>query len=155
MKSNKQPKVWIVIADGEHARVVTPTVSEGQFHTVLTFDSASAHLRTSDMVTEGPGRVHESASTSRHSITARTDPHDQAKHKFATEVGRMINDHDHRKEFDQLVLVAPAHALHDLREALSPQAIAKVVGTASKDLVKVTDHDLAKHLTKWWLAPAA
>lgn len=153
MTSRKQPKVWVVLADGEHARVVTPTVAEGQFHTVLSFDSLSAHMQTSDMVTDGPGRVFESAGSSRHSISPKTDPHAEAKHKFAAEVARLVNEHEQRKEFDQLVLVAPAHALHDLRAALSSQATAKVVGSLSKDLVKVTDHDLGSHLAEWWLAP--
>ena len=154
MTSHKQPIVWVVIADGEHGRIVTPTVAEGQFQTVMTLDSASAHLQTSDMVTDGPGKVHESMSASRHSVVARTDPHEQAKHRFAASVGTVVSQHEQRHAFDQLVLVAPARALHDLREALSRSAAAKVVGSMSKDLVKVTDHDLGKHLKKWWLAPA-
>lgn len=153
MQSNKQPKVWVVLADGEHARVVTPTVSEGQFHTVLTFDSRSAHMQTSDMVSDGPGRVFESVGGSRHSVAPRSDPHDAAKRKFAAEVAHHVNDHERRHAFDQLVLVAPAHALHDLRDALSGAAAAKVVGSLSKDLVKVTDRDLGEHLAAWWLAP--
>jgi len=150
-----QPLVWVVIADGEHARVVTPTASTGQFATVLSLDSVTAHQRTSDLVSEGAGRVHESASSTRHGVVARTDPHDAAKLAFLREIAATIDGHASRHAFDRLVLAAPAHALHDLREALGQDATAKLVGTLHKDLVKTPDHDLIPHLAEWWLPPPA
>ncbi len=55
----------------------------------------------------------------------------------------------HVDEFDRLVLVAPSHALHDLREALGDTSRAKMVGTLAMDLtntsgsaqkMRLTDH---------------
>jgi len=70
MATSKQPRVWVLIADGEHARVVTPQESHGHFETVIAFDSASAHLRSADLGTDKPGRTFESASITRHAIAA-------------------------------------------------------------------------------------
>ena len=153
MTGNKRPRVWVVLADGEHARVVSPVAAKGQFATVLALDSANAHKRSSDIGTDRPGRVFESASTTRHAVTPRSDPHVLAKRQFAVEVGHLINEHDQLHAFDRLVLVAPGHALHDLREALAKPAAAKLVGSLTKDLLKVADHDLTSHLAEWWVAP--
>ena len=155
MATSKQPRVWVLIADGEHARVVTPKESNGHFETVIAFDSASAHLRSADLGTDKPGRTFESASITRHAIAPRSDPHRNAKHHFIQDVAALVDQHDQKYEFDRLVLVAPAHALSDLREALGKSAAAKVVGSVAKDLVKVNDHDLTAHLADWWLAPPA
>ena len=54
-----------------------------------------------------------------------------------------------RDAFDELLLVAPARALHELREALDTATAAKLVGTLEKDLVKTPDHELSPHLRDW------
>ena len=153
MALGMQPKVWVVIADGEHARVVVPKAVLHQFVTHIAFDSVNAHKLSHDLGSERLGRVHESASTTRHAIAVQTDPHLLAKHRFILEVAAQIDHHANADAFDQLVLVAPAHALHDLRAALGKTATAKMVGTETHDLVKVPDHDLMSHLAKWWIAP--
>ena len=153
--SLRHPKIWVVIADGEHARVVVPTAPHGQFATTLSFDSITAHLLSHDLGSERPGRVNERGSTTRHAIEPRQDPHKAAKQKFVAEVAKQINSHAEAGEFDQLVLVAPGHALHDLREGLSVTVTDKVTGSLVKDLTKTPDHDLVSHLAEWWRKPAA
>jgi protein required for attachment to host cells len=151
----RHPKIWVVIADGEHARVVVATASHGQFATTLSFDSITAHLPSRDLGSERPGRVNERAGgATRHAIEPRQDPHKAAKHKFMLEVAKQINGHAEAGEFDRLVLVAPGHALHDLREALSVTVADKVSGSLVKDLTKTPDHDLPSHLAEWWRRPA-
>jgi protein required for attachment to host cells len=154
MPINIQPRVWVLIADGEHARVVKPTDKPGQFGTLIAFDSASAHMKSTDLGSDRPGRVHESASVTRHAVTPRSDPKLAAKDAFLREVARLIEQHDVENAFDRLVLVAPPHALSDLRADLNKSVSAKVVGSLTKDLVKVSDHNLMSHLKDWWLAPA-
>ncbi len=148
-------KVWVLVADGEHARVVVPTAPHGQFATSFALDSATAHLMSHDLGSERPGRVNERASTTRHAITPRQDPHTAAKHKFALEVAKQVSSHAEAGDFDRLVLVAPGHTLHDLREALSAAARARIVGELGLDLTKTPDHELASHLAQWWVRPAA
>jgi protein required for attachment to host cells len=148
-------KVWIVLADGEHVRVVTPSDAHGQFTTAASFDSAFAHRRSQDLGTDRPGRSFESANSARHAITPRQDPHKAAKHDFILEVAKQVDTHAEANDFDQLVLVAPGHALHDLRKALGANATARIVGSLVKDLTKTRDHELTSHLAEWWLRPTA
>ena len=141
------------MADGEHARVVSPVVAHQQFATQIAFDSTTAHLRAHDLGTDRPGRTFESTGTLRHAITPRQDPHQAAKHDFVVQVAHQVNAQAETNVFDRLVLVAPGRALHDLREALTPHARGKMVGTLEKDLTKVPDHELTGHLAEWWLPP--
>ncbi len=155
MINKRQQKVWVLIADAEHARVVTPVDSHGRFATTLSFDSALANLGPRDLGSERSGRSFESANSDGHVIVSRRDPHKWAKHDFIVEVAKQIDMRADAGEFDGLVLVAPDHAMHDLREALSANAGAMVVGSLTKDLSKTPNHDLAPHLAEWWPKPPA
>ena len=111
----KHERVWVVIADGEHARLVTPAPAK-QFKSTTALDLVSAHKHSRDLGTDRPGRTQESASATRHAIEPKHDPHELAKQDFLREVAREI-DAAHG-EFDALVLVAPDRARVELRDAL-------------------------------------
>jgi protein required for attachment to host cells len=59
----------------------------------------------------------------------------------------VLSEASQRDEFDTLVLVAPAHVLSDLRQALDEPTRRKVTAELQKDLTKVPNADLAKHFT--------
>jgi protein required for attachment to host cells len=143
---------WILIADGEHARVVVPA-SQRQFRTISSLDSATAHRRSSDLGTGEPGRSYESANPARHAIEPKTDPHRAAKQDFVRYLADQVNAAAAGGQYDRLVLVAPTHALRDLRDALSRKARARLAGELAKDIVKVADADLEQHLAAFWRPP--
>lgn len=149
----KFPVVWVVLADGEHARVVMPTVSRGQFATSQAFDSAMARQRSAEIAGSALGRAFESGDGTRHAIAPRVDPHRQAKHDFAVEVAHWVGAEATQGAFDRLVLVAPSHALSAIRAALPAAAAERLVGTLAKDLLKTPERDLAAHLAEWWVHP--
>jgi protein required for attachment to host cells len=140
--------LWIAIVDGEHARFVQPDNSN-VLHTVHAVDSTSAHLRSRDLGSDRPGRSFESASTAHHAVGQRHDLHAMEKEKFARSVADELNAASAREDFDELLLVAPARTLHEVREALNSAAQARLVGTLEKDLVKVPDHELWPHIKDW------
>jgi protein required for attachment to host cells len=144
--------LWIVVADGEHARIVGPR-EDGVLQTHERIDSTSAHLRSADLGSDRPGRVHESASVSRHSAEPRTDPHEAAKERFAKDLGNWLLESSRNGAFDELLLVAPSHVLADLRESLDKPASDKLRGVLAKDLTKVPDHELQPHLAEWVRPP--
>jgi protein required for attachment to host cells len=71
------------------------------------------------------------------------------KEKFARFVADELNAASARDDFDELLLVAPARTLHEVREALNPVAQSRLVGTLEKDLVKIPDHELWPHIKDW------
>jgi len=133
MSNHEHPRVWVLVADGERARVLAPETVAGRFVTVLPLGIA-----------EHP----------HYPPALRQEQHHTDKRQFGAEVARSLNYEADRNTFDRLVLVAPGHVLHAVREALDKTAAARVVGTLSKDLTKLNDHDLSSHLAEWWLAPA-
>jgi protein required for attachment to host cells len=132
MTRSKQPQVWVLIADGERARIVVPDEQEGRFRQLLPLGIA-----------EHP----------HYPPALRHEPHHLDKHQFATEIAHRLNEEAEHGAFDQLVLVAPGHVLSAIREGLSKIAAPRVVGTMPKDYTRIPDPDAWELLAKWWLAP--
>lgn len=140
--------LWMAIADGEHARFVQPD-GNNSLHTMQALDSVAAHQRSTDIGSDRPGRSYESATPGSHGVAPRHDPHGLEKDRFARLVATQLNEAAARGAFDELLLVAPAHTLHELRASLDAAAANKVVGTLEKDLVKTPDGELWPHVREW------
>lgn len=143
---SKHVEIWYLIADGAHARIVRRDAETGAYRQVSRSDSKMARLKTSQIMSDRQGRVAESASSARHAAEAKHDPHRQAKLAFAHKTAHDINEAAHAREFDELVLVAPARVLGEIRGHLDTETSKRVVGELAKDLTPVPDGDLGKHL---------
>ncbi len=138
----------IAIVDGEHARFVQPDANN-VLRTVQSVDSASAHLRSRDIGSDRPGRAFESAGSAHHAVGQRHDLHRMEEAKFVRMIAEQLNAKVAVGEFDELLLVAPSRAMHELQGSLDAAAKAKLVGTLEKDLVKTPDHELWPHVRQW------
>jgi protein required for attachment to host cells len=142
---------WLIVSDGDRFRAVTPIDRPGQFGTVLSFDSVAAHWPSRETDTHSRGSILEDVSTTGRGMNPGSDVRAIAEYNFTWEVAHQVGVHV--GEYDRLVLVAPDHALCDLRAALGEGPRAKIVGTLAKDLTKTPDRDLMVHLSKWWCPP--
>ncbi len=134
-------QLLIVLADGEHARLVRPGAVAG-FVTVAEMTSRTAGARTQDLVSDRQGRAFESGNPTRHAIAPHHDPKRTAAEAFA----RAVADRIATEPFETLLLGAPAHTLAPLQAALDPAAQARLAGVLRKDLLKTPDDALAPHL---------
>jgi protein required for attachment to host cells len=123
-------KLWVLIADGERARIVTPEAHHGRYRTEL-------DLGTSEHPHYPP--------------YVRQDPHHLDRQPFAVRLAAVLSDAAEAGHFEQLVLCGPGSVVHAVHEALSRQAAAMLAGTLSRDLTKVPDHELTDHLAQWWM----
>lgn len=139
----RKRKIWYVIADGGRARFVEHD-EQGAFRTISSFVSTDLHEASRDLVSDRPGRVYESATSSRHGVEPRTDPHEAAKEDFVRYVADQLQSE--QDNFEEIVLVAPPRVLGQLRTMLAKPIAEAVTRELSKDLTKVPDHDLAEHL---------
>ena len=129
--SNKN-NTWYVVADGGKARILT--LEGDEMRAVLSFDNS------------GHGDTDEDPSAGTSQLKApRSDPHDQAKAQFAKLVAERVNEAVRTGKTDEIVLAAPAHVLHDIREHLDKAATAKLGKSLSKDLTNTPTHELASH----------
>jgi protein required for attachment to host cells len=148
----KHAHMLIVIADGAHARFVRPAAN-GALHTVSSVDSVAAQKRSSDLGSDHPGASFHSNSSARHSLAPRSDPHELAELEFAHLVAEEIDAVSGHAAFDELLLTAPPRIVNAIRDKLTVETAATLVGTLGKDLTKVPDDALRPHLREWLDAP--
>ena len=130
--SKNTSKTWYVVADGGKARIVAD--HGGEMRTVQHFDR-SGHGDTGTDASAGTSQMK----------APRSDPHETSKVQFAKVVAGLLNEAVRTGKVDEIVLAAPAHVLHEIREALDKAAAAKLGKSVSKDLTNTPDHELASH----------
>ena len=96
----RQAKIWVVMADSGHARIVTRRADAPGYDIVYELDSPDAHHLTRDLVSDRPGRVQESAYSGHHAVEPHTDPHEAEKTKFIRTVATYLNESGAKGEFD-------------------------------------------------------
>ncbi len=125
---------WYVVADGGKARIMTREGNE--MRTFQHFDN-SGH---------GDTDADPSAGTSQLKAP-KSDPHGQAKAHFAKQVADRLNQAVRTGKVDEIVLAAPAHVLHDIREGLDKATSGKLGKSLSKDFTNTPDHELASYFS--------
>lgn len=142
----KPLKTWICVADGAHARIVTPQETASGYAIVTEFDSTDAHRRSRNLGSDRPGRAQESAYSARHAVEPRSDPQAARKREFVRMVAEHLDRARERGDFDELLLFAPAPCLHDLRANLGEATRRKIRTEAAKDLINLPLARLAEHI---------
>lgn len=144
----KKPIVWYVLADAARARIVTQPDAAGPYLLAFAEDAAPAQARPRDLVSDRPGRIHESATTARHALVPRRDLHRREEGKFLRTVLAYLNRASARGSFDRLVIYAAPHCLEALRNGLDPATARKVQSAHAKDLTKVPLAALPAHFAQ-------
>jgi protein required for attachment to host cells len=140
----RHPSTWVLIADGARARVVAYHGPGKPLTEVSAHEYAGDHSATRDILSDTGGRTFKSASAGRSKIEPHSDPHRELKSRFAHDLADMLAQEV--AAYDKLVIVAAPVTLGDLRQCLSHQVKAKVIGELAEDLTKTPNDDVANHL---------
>jgi protein required for attachment to host cells len=143
MKTNK---TWVLIADGARARLVAAEGHGKGLQLIEKLEFSADHSPNRELLHDKPARVFESHGATRHGVEPKSDPHRELKRDFAQELSSVLDTNLSKHEFDKLVVVASPVTLGDLRRALSEAVKATVVAEVSKDLTKVPNHEIARHI---------
>lgn len=136
-------KHLVLIADSANARIMELDGHKlGQLGNTLQKSSMIANF---DKGSAKPGRVKNGQSSS-HSYAPHSDIHQVEKNQFLKEVARYLNNG--LSNMDSLVLVAPAHALGELRKQLSSNVLSRVSHEIAKDLTKLKPDELISYVSK-------
>jgi protein required for attachment to host cells len=95
------------------------------------------------------------AATARHGIERGISPRDKIEEDFIREIATELRDDETIGGFDNLVIVAPPRLLKLLRKSLPPALSSKLVDFIDKDLTKIPDSDLYRHLPVFIISKAA
>ena len=145
----KRPSTWIVVADGARARFFAPSDDTKRLVPVGSADlvAPQSRQRTRDLKSDKPGRSYASSRSGvRHALEPPHDYHKLEKHRFTALLADALDAACGRREFDQLVLVAPHRSLGELRTLISKRVQARVRQEIAKDLTGETPASLWKHL---------
>ncbi len=143
----KKTVTWYLIADGARGRVFTNDGPGKGIHPAIeeefTIDRPEP---THDIVSDREGRAAGPAGGAGHAMTPVTDPHEHEETEFLRHMAARIGEFGQKNRYDRLVIVAAPRALGDLRTLLPRAARDKVSGELDKDLTRLSEADLAKHL---------
>lgn len=153
MARHHKNRRWIVVADGGSARLLALAADGTSLETLHEMTSPDMHRKTHDLVTDGPGRSFESSGVARHAIAAKTDPHEQSKEEFITEVAKKLTQENQSGAFDDLVLVVTRTQAHTLQSALDDATRAKIKDVVTKDLVKTPNAKIWDRMIEAGLLP--
>jgi protein required for attachment to host cells len=144
----KSARTWILIADAGRAHVYEALGQGRGMKSVdgLMLSNSVPRSRDAQGGAHKPGRGQAAGGVGRHALEPTSDPHRQFKRQFADQVAALLAERLARKEFEKLVVVAPPVMLGDLRAAM-PEHVRQVIkAEINKDLTKVPDAELPKHL---------
>ncbi len=141
----KPVRTWILIADGAHGRLFENR-GHGKGLEAVSEEFEADHRPDHEIVDDRLGRTFESASSARHAITPRHDPHRELKRDFAERLAKLLDKRRQERAFDRLIIVAPSKVLGDLRKALSESVRELVTAELDKDLTKTPVAELPAHL---------
>ncbi len=133
----KAKVTWVLVADGAHARILALSGGGGALQQIPDGSFANDVKRVSELGTERPGRVRESANAAHHAVAPRVDWRQEGKRAFAHRLAEILEQKCVGKAFDHLVLVAAPHFLGDLRGSIGEETRKRLKGELDKDLTKL------------------
>ena len=142
----KPIRTWFLIADGARARILE---NDGPGRGLIANDRLvfdGDHAATHDIVSDREGRSYSSHGPGRSAIDARTDPHRELKRSFAHHLADVLAHELEQNSYDRLIIIAAPVTLGDLRAALSQKVVARVSAEVAKDLTKLPNDEVSRHL---------
>ena len=142
----KPTKTWIVLADGDQAKIFEHDGPGKGLHIVKDLNLEQDHLKAQDIMSDRPGRSFASAGAgARSAVEYHSDPVEVRERRFVQRLAQVLDEKHREGAFDRLVIAAAPTALGDLRPALSDAVKATVIAEMPKDLTNVPTAKLAEH----------
>src|SRR5262249_36741152 len=111
---------WILVTDGGHAKIFVQDDKSKPLQ--LLHDLTHTHNLTSEMGSDRPGRVSESATIAHHAYAPKTDWHEHQKELFAQELIQLFIKEHQKKKFMDVYLICPPKIMGFLRSDISDYA---------------------------------
>jgi protein required for attachment to host cells len=128
---------WVLVADGARGRFFCANEETKKLVSVGPADMVApqSRERPRDLKSDKPGRSYSSSRSGvRHAFEPPHDYHKLEKHRFMAALAKTLDDACARRQFDDLILVAPRRSLGELRGLLSKRVQGRVRQEVAKDL---------------------
>ncbi len=127
-------KIWLVVANHTEARILGRN-RNGRLVDLETFSFPQAQLPERDILTDSPGRNHDSSGLAHHAMEPHTDIRQQQAQQFSRQLAERMEEGRNANIYDKLVLIAPPDFLGALRNALSKSCRKQVMEECPKNIV--------------------
>lgn len=117
-------KQWIVLANSCFAEIYEGNHNE--IRSIEYFDYPEGRQRSREILSERPGRSHESVGHSSHAVGTKVDIHSHEIRIFAHIIADALKKAKAENAFDRLIIIAPPQFLGELRQLL-PDTIKKCI----------------------------
>lgn len=143
----KPTVTWIVIADGNQAKVFEHDGPGKGLKPLKDLNFEQEPLKAQEIMADKPGRSFSSAGGpgARSSIEYSSDPVAVRERRFAERLADLLDEKLQQGRFDRLVIAAAPAALGDIRPALSDRVKEKILAEMPKDLTNEPIPKLAAH----------
>lgn len=141
----KSKKTWILLADGNRARIVEFDGPAKGLREVEGLQFAQVPMKAGEMQSDRPGRSFASAGYGRAAMEPHTDPVEKREADFTANLAATLEEKLRENAYDRLIIAAAPKALGNLRKALSAQVSETVYAEIAKDLLSVPSDKLAAH----------
>ncbi|MCB1518662.1 MAG: host attachment protein [Hyphomicrobiaceae bacterium] len=141
----KSTKTWILLADGNRARIVEFDGPANGLREDAGLQFAQVPMKAGEMQTDRPGRSFASAGYGRAAMAPHTDPVEKREADFTANLAATLDEKLRQNAFDRLIIAAAPKALGNLRKALSARVNEVVYAEIAKDLLNVPSDKLATH----------
>ncbi len=140
-------KVWLVVADGSHAKLFEARGADHHVRLLRQENYDPARHRNLELSADKPGRTFDrSHDAGRHAMEPDTDPKRVEKIRFARHLASILEEGWKQNAYNELILIAAPRTLGDLREALSERVRELVRREIDKDWAGLDPVDLEEKL---------
>lgn len=150
---------WILVADASRALLFRANGTNDPYELVETMDHAESRARARDLMADSNGRkpVGGSVASSyggrsvslghgRPGAAPHTEPKEVEAQRFARELSETLERGLLDKQFDSVVIAAPAQFLGLLKGTVSKEVSKHIEATFSKDFTHMDRHAIESHM---------
>ena len=138
-------QAWIVVADGGRANIYKNVGEIGEVKLALVRSTNQHTEHTHDLGRDQPGRLSGNSGHAKSALES-TDLHQVAEDKFLKAVVEHLAQDVQDGQCKEIVLIAPPHALGEMRKHLPANVAKLVVSEMSKDYTHMAINELQKTL---------
>jgi protein required for attachment to host cells len=155
MRRRPLDRLWIVVTDGAHARILGVTGDRRGLTILREMVSADARRRAREYLPgRSAGRLDFGAAM-HHGDKSRPDPDELTRRRFVAQLVSMLTEDNRARQFDQLILIVPPDLSRQLREALENGTHKRVHEILLGDLVRTPLTKIHERLVEAGLLPPA
>lgn len=137
---------WILVANASTARIYENTGINKGLQLINQLEHPESRMKGSDLVSDRGGHM-QSVGNGHGSRQSPTDPKQNEAEHFALSLAKTLDQGRGENKYERLIVVASNPFLGTLKTRLSSQVQGMMSEAIEKDYTKVTDKELAGHLS--------